>query len=149
MTWNLLLAQLIRYWTKIFKSMDTYCTSNKTWILGLTRDTSTALYITLNGIVKLILLLTRNLKHAFTVRFQRDKIKGEFGRYRLLSGRNYCIVIQQVINNLTFQRLKLFNVLTLEESSSNHHDSCCAKILEEHEIDGPNIFIEELWLNKI
>lgn len=124
--------------------MDTYCTSNKTWILGLTRDTSTALYITLNGIVKLILLLTRNLKHAFTLRFQRDKIKGEFGRYRLLSGRNYCVLLQQVINNLTFQKLKLFNVLTLEESSSNHHDSSCAKILKEHEIDDPNTFIEEL-----
>ena len=38
----------------MFKSMDTYSVSNKTRILGLTTDTTNALHITLDGIVKLL-----------------------------------------------------------------------------------------------
>ena len=59
-----------------------------------------------------------------------------------MSWGNYLISFQQVLNSLTFQGLKLFNVLNLEQSFL-HYDDCCTEKLEEHEIDALNKFVEE------
>ena len=69
----------------MFKSKDTYSASSETKIFGLTTDTSNALHITLNGIFKLITLPLTNIKYALTVKFQSDRIEGEFGIHRQLS----------------------------------------------------------------
>ena len=45
-------------------------------------------------------------------------------------GGNYHISVHQVLNSLTFKRLKLINVFNLEQSSS-HHDEYCTETLEE------------------
>ena len=58
----------------MFKSMYTESASSKTRILGLTTDASNALHITLNGVVKLITLLSTKIKYVLTVEFQSDKI---------------------------------------------------------------------------
>ena len=120
----------------MFKSIDTYSGLNETKILGLTTDTSTELHFTLNGIVKIIKLLSKNIKYALTVEFQSDRTEGKFGIYRQYSKGNYSKLIWQVINSLNFPRLKLFNILSREQSFSHHHNSSCTKSWGEHEVDG-------------
>ena len=125
-----------------------YYASSKTRILRLTTDTSKAVHAILNGIMKLITFLLTKVKHVLIMEFQSDKIGGVFGIYRQLSVRNYHISVQHVLNNLTFLRLRLFNVLNLENSSAYHID-CCAVNLEEHVIVAVNTCVEEsLWLDE-
>ena len=64
--------------------------------------------ITLNGIVKVIILILTKAKYVLTVEFQRNRTEGDFGIYQQLSRGNYHTVLQQVLNSLTFQRLKTF-----------------------------------------
>ena len=47
-------------------------------------------------------------KYVLTVEFQRNRTEGDFGIYQQLSRGNYHTVLQQVLNSLTFQRLKTF-----------------------------------------
>ena len=53
----------------MFRNTDTYSASNKTRILGLNTDISTVLHFTLNVILKLITLLSKNIMYALTVEF--------------------------------------------------------------------------------
>ena len=127
----------------MLKSIDIFSASNKTRILELTTDTSNTLYITLNGIVKLITLFLKKIKYVFTVEFQNDRTEGEFRIHRQFSGGNYHISVQQMLTSLTIQRLKLFNVLNLKQNSSHHHDSCSTESLGEHEAGALNKLIEK------
>ena len=102
--------------------MRTYYASSKTIISGLTINC-----------IKLIKFLLTRVNYVLIMEHQSDRIEGEFGIYRQLSERNYHNSIQLVLNSLTFQRLRLFNVLNLEESSA-HQVDFCVKNLEEHEI---------------
>ena len=54
---------------------------NKTRIFGLTAHLSKSLRITLNEIVKLIMLLLTKIKYVLTVEFQSGRIEGQFGIY--------------------------------------------------------------------
>ena len=81
----------IKSMATMFKSMDTYSASTKTREMGLTTDTSNALYITLNGIINLIPILLTKMRYILTAEFQSDRIEGEFGIYRQLSGGNFHI----------------------------------------------------------
>ena len=54
---------------------------NKTRIFGLTAHLSNSLRITLNEIVKLIMLLLTKIKYVLTVEFQSGRIEGQFGIY--------------------------------------------------------------------
>ena len=58
----------------------------------LITDTSNALHVTLNGIVKLITLLLKKIKYVLTLEFQIDRIASEFETYQQLSGWNYHIL---------------------------------------------------------
>ena len=109
----------------------------------LITDTSNALHVTLNGIVKLITLLLKKIKYVLTLEFQIDRIASEFETYQQLSGLSYDILAQQISNNVAFQRFKLFNKLNQKRSSSHHYDSYCIEILGEHENDALNECIEE------
>ena len=132
----------------MLKNIHIYYASSKTRILRLTTDTSKAVHAILNGIMKLITFLLTKVKHVLIMEFQSDKIGGVFGIYRQLSVRNYHISVQHVLNNLTFLRLRLFNMLNLEQSSA-HHTDCCEVNLEEHEIVALNTCVEEsLWLDE-
>ena len=52
----------------------------------LITDTSNALHVTLNGIVKLITLLLKKIKYVLTLEFQIDRIASESETYQQLSG---------------------------------------------------------------
>ena len=70
--------------TIMFKQIDLYLRSTKVRKLTLTADTSAALHVEFNGICLISKLLAE---------LQNDRIEGEFGIYRVLSGGNFHIFI--------------------------------------------------------
>ena len=84
-------------------------------VMCLTTDTSNALHLTLNGLISLIKLLLRNrFSYVLPGNFQSDRLEGEFGIYRQSAGGCYYISLQQIMNSLSLQRLKLFSKLDIE-----------------------------------
>ena len=68
--------------------------------------------LTLRGIVALAkLLLQRGFTYVMLGQVQSDRIEGEFGMYSQKAGGNYYISIDQVLNGLRLQRLKLYTQL--------------------------------------
>ena len=74
--------------TIMFKQIDLYLRSTKVRKLTLTADTSAVLHVEFNGIC---------LTSKLLAELQNDRIEGEFGIYRVLSGGNFHIFIQQVL----------------------------------------------------
>lgn len=66
--------------------------------------------------------------------FQSDRLEGEFGIYRQLSGGNYFISLEQVYSSLRLQRLKLFHLLKIEDHKAHVKSSCCVEELQETEL---------------
>ena len=101
--------QRLGYLTLLATMFNAYSASNKTRIFGLTADASNALHITLNGIVKLIMLLLMKVQYVLAVEFQSDKMEDEFGIYQQLSEGNYDILVQHTLRSIisiSFQRFK-------------------------------------------
>ena len=97
-----------------FKTMDASNSKYAKRVMCLTADTSNALVITLEEISALIkLLLRKGFKYVLPGTIQSDRLEGEFGLYRQFSGGCYYISMQQVINSLSLQRLKLLINLRL------------------------------------
>ena len=65
---------------------------------------------------------------------QSDRIEGEFGIYCEKAGGNYYISIDQVLNGLRLQRLKLFKKLDFEPSNQHVKDTCCSEPFSENEL---------------
>ena len=119
-----------------FKKMDASLSKYKGRVICLTVYTSNALHLTLKGIVALIkLLLTKGFTYVFPGIFQSDRLEGEFGIYRQSAGGNYYISVQQVINGLSLQKLKLFDKLEVESKNDHINDECCTSRLNEHEVE--------------
>ena len=79
-------------------------------VMCLTFDTSNALNAPLIRLVSLIkLLLNHGFSYVLPENFQSDRLEGEFGIYRKSSGGCYYISLQQVMNNLCLQHIKLCN----------------------------------------
>ena len=117
-----------------FKTMDASNSKYAKRVMCLTADTSNALVITLEGISELIkLLLSKGFKYVLPGTIQSDRLEGDFGLYRQSSGGSYYISVQQVINSLSLQRLKLFDKLEID-SKSHIKDDCCSADLNEEEI---------------
>ena len=117
-----------------FKKMDASTSEYTKRVMCLTADTSNALVITLEGMSALIkLLLTKGFRYVLPGTIQSDRLEGEFGLYRQSSGGCYYISVQQVINSLSLQRLKLFDELEIN-SKSHIEDDCCSADLNENEI---------------
>ena len=122
--------------TEQFKKMDASLSKYKGRVMCLTVDTSNALHLILKGIVALIkLLLTKGFTYVLPGIFQSDRLEGEFGIYRHSAGGNYYISVQQVINGLSLQKLKLFDKLEVESKNDHVNDECCTSRLNEHEIE--------------
>ena len=120
----------------MFKEMDTYSASSNTRVMGLTSDTGNALHVTLLGICGLVpKLLDRGMKYVLTGQLQSDRLEAEFGIYRQQSGGNYNISVQQVINSLGMQRLKLSSKLDFDQSDAHLTNDCCKQNLNSEEID--------------
>ena len=102
-----------------FKEMDVSLSKYSGRIMCLTVDTSNALYVNLQGIVALIkLLLTKGFSYVLPGTFQSDRLEGEFGIYRQSSDGCYYISVQQIMNSLALQRLKLFDKLEIESKNA-------------------------------
>ncbi|XP_065659062.1 uncharacterized protein LOC136083583 [Hydra vulgaris] len=107
-----------------------------------------ALVNTLQGLVELIKkLLSEDHRYVRPGIFQTDRLKGEFGIYRQLSGGNYFISEEQVLNSVHLQRLKLFSKLvSLDETDihcSHIHSDCCTMDLIEEDI----IYLDKCLIN--
>ena len=119
-----------------FKEMDVSLSKYPGRIMCLTVDTSNAIYVTLKGIVALIkLLLTKGFSYVLPGTFQSDRLEGEFGIYRQSSGGCYYISVQQIINSLALQRIKLFEKLEIESKNAHVEDDCCTASLNEEEVE--------------
>ena len=103
----------------MFKQLDTSSASQHTRVMGLTSDTSNALHMTLNGLTTLIQKLLSKMSYVLTTELQSDRLEGEFGIYRQLSGGNFHISALQVFNGLSFQRIELFHKLEVEKQSAH------------------------------
>ena len=128
--------EFLKSLSHMFKEMDTYSASSHTRVKGLTTDTSNALHITLLGICSVVQnLLAKGMKYVLTGQLQSDRIEAEFGIYRQQSGGNYNISVQQVVNSLSLQRLKLFSKLDLDESDIHLTNDCCKQNLTADEVE--------------
>ena len=100
-----------------------------------TQGTSNALHLTLNGIVSLIKLqLNKDFDFILPGSFRSDRLEGEFGIYWQSVGECYYISVEQTMNNLAQQILKLFSKLDIEEVVSDSKEECCTASLTEGEI---------------
>ena len=101
----------------------------------LTIDTSEALSLTLNGLVSLIqTLLDKGFSYVLLGQMQSDRLESEFGIYRSAAGGNYHISLDQLLNGLRLQRLKLFKRLNFEASNVHKKDTCCTEPFTEKEL---------------
>ena len=88
-----------------FKGIDTSKSPYSGRVMCLTRDTSNALLLALNGIVSLLKLLwNKDFNYVLPGSFHR--LEGEFG----ISGQS-----AEIMNSLALQRFKLFNKLDIEK----------------------------------
>ena len=74
-------------------------------------------------------LLDVGLDYVLPGKIQSDLLEGEFGIYCCSSGGNYFITWEQVVNNLSMQRLKLYNKLDIQQSNDLKRP-CCLEDLE-------------------
>jgi len=118
-----------------FAEMDPRKLPSAMRIKMLTVDTSEALVLTLQGIVSLTKSVTcTRVLYVMLGQMQSDRIEGEFGIYRQLAGGNYHISLDQVLNGLRLQKLKLFKKLSFEPSSLHSKDACRTAEFSEHEL---------------
>ena len=75
------------------------------------------------------------MSYVLTAELQSDRLEGEFGIYRQLSGGNFHISVLQVFNGLSFQRIKLFHKLEVEKQSAHENDQCCTMDITDSELD--------------
>ena len=119
-----------------FKEMDTSLSPYSGRVMCLATDTSKALFCTLIGLVSLIkLLLLDGFSYVLAGNFQSDRLEGEFGIYRQSSGGCYYISMQQVMNSLSLQRLKLYHKLDITQSVTSHSSKeCCTTNMTDEEL---------------
>ena len=108
-------------------------------IRSLTNETRDALIQTLNGLVEIAgkLLEDESFKYILLGFFQSDRIEGEFGVYRQMSGGCYHISVDQILCSTKLRRLKLYADLDSEVPSSRHMTSdanCCLSPFKEDEL---------------
>lgn len=98
-------------------------------VMALTKETSSSLVQTLNGLVDLCagLLNDNAVRFVLLGRFQSDALEGEFGIYRGIFGGLYHITFEQLLICGKLRRLEL--LLDLEEihhaNPEIHHANCC------------------------
>ena len=79
---------------------------------GLKGETSNTLHITLKGMISVCkALLEFGFKYVLPGTIQSDRIEKEFSTYRQSSGGNYLISVEEILNTLNLERLKLFSKL--------------------------------------
>lgn len=105
-------------------------------IRSLTADTANAWHVTLTGMVEVTRkLLILGASYILLGKLQSDRLEGEFGIYRETSGGNYLISVEQVLNSLSLQRLKLYHKLHAESGVTSNENACCNGKLEDKDLD--------------
>ena len=79
-------------------------------------------------------LLDKGFSYVLPGQMQSDRLEGEFGIYRSAAGGNYHISLDQLLNGLRLQRLKLFKRLNFEASNVHKKDTCCTEPFTEKEL---------------
>ena len=102
-----------------FKKMNASLNPSLTRVMSLTKQTSDALFLTLNGMVDLIrtLLSKPHIHYVLSGTMQSDRLEAEFGIYRQLNGGNFYMSSEQINNCLKLQRIKIFDRLGISETS--------------------------------
>ena len=117
-------------------NMNTALTPNSHRIMCLTEETSQGWVITITGLIQTInVLLEKNFSYVLAGEFQSDPIEGEFGTFRQLAGGNYNISHAEILNGLSLRRLKLFQLLDVEQSFEHSLSLCCSVGLSEEELE--------------
>ena len=91
----------------------------------LIKETSTALIHTVYTLVLLVKYLLQHHKLRFVLfgKFQSDNLEARFGQYRMLSGSNYLVSVNEVL-----QREKKLKVHSLLNCTPTHRVSSESKI---------------------
>ena len=117
----------------------------------MTSETANALHQTFHGIVDITKTMLRSgYPYVLPGKIQSDRLEGEFGIYRGSSGGNYYISVEQVVSRLSMQRLKLYNQLEIEQSSTPEN-TCCTQSLSSSDEDielVENCFNEAININE-
>ena len=105
---------------------------------SLTYETRDALTQTLKGLVELshVLLEDKTMRYILLGFFQSDRLEGEFGVYRQMSGGCYYVAVEQILASAKLRRLKLYNELELDFNNlpSSHSLDCCNSALTDSEL---------------
>ena len=83
----------------------------------LTKETSTALIYTVDTLVLLVKFLLQHLKLQFVLlgKFPADNLEDRFGQYMILSGSNYLVFVNEVLQSEN--KLKVHSLLKLYTKS--------------------------------
>uniref|UniRef100_A0A0B7BJN5 Uncharacterized protein n=1 Tax=Arion vulgaris TaxID=1028688 RepID=A0A0B7BJN5_9EUPU len=83
----------------------------------LTTATFNALTRTMNAVIQLseYALSTLGIEYILLGKLQTDNIEARFGEYRQLSGANYLVSVQQILESE--KKLKIYSVLSMCSSS--------------------------------
>ena len=106
----------------------------------LTKETGMALVNTLKAIVHVSneLISRYNFAYVLSAQFQSDQLEGEFGIYRQLSGGNYFVSAEQVMNTAKFRKLKFYHELSGDKSlmsfSQCEQRDCCERQMNDDEL---------------
>ena len=102
----------------------------------MTGDTSNAWHVTLNGLIDLVKsLLGLGVKYICLGKMQSDRLEGEFGAIRQMSGGCYSISVDQVISSLSLRILKLYSKLRLENIVDTNKNERCKGNLDDRDED--------------
>ena len=103
----------------------------------LTNDTSNAWHMTLLSLIDIVKsLLGLGVKYVCMGKLQSDRLEGEFGVIRQLSGGNYWISVEQVVSSLALRRLKMYASLEIDEVESvAENTQCCAGSFDDRDED--------------
>ena len=79
-------------------------------------------------------LLGVDFNYILFGKIQSDRLEGEFGVIRQMSGGNYIISVEQVLSSLSLRRLKLYHKLNLDatEITSSEYVCCTGDISDKY-----------------
>lgn len=100
------------------QNWDTFNSSSSYKKNKLSKETFSALLHTTNGLIKLCHYLKTDFNFIYILlgKFQTDKLEARFGQYRQMSGGNYNITVQQILESE--RKLKITSILILKSHKS-------------------------------